>query len=381
MHLSVSRMEPNPPDAAGIVSWVHLGDLHMTLAGEQNHVDLLAMVQKMNASFSEAISFVFLPGDVADHGSAPEYAVVRSALDQLQAPWCATVGDHDVHEHSFENFTHYMSPLTHYAFAVGSTHFLALNAFEVPDPGSFSVLSDQLIWLETQLSQLPAEASIVIFLHCYPTDLKVGGGKLREILQDPRIRLVDMGHTHYNEVANDGHTLYTATRSSGQIEEGPVGFSVVNLDGDHVSWRFMPLVDPLLVMITSPSDERLLLASHTPPRDDQPLRVRAKAWGEGAFQQLTATLQGRSILLSPIAETQVWEGAFEAPAAEGVYDLTVQALHCSGAEVTDRIRVRVGRATNKTERAERDQDNALGAWPEHGLLGTQLGPNKNGRKW
>ena len=28
-----------------------------------------------------------------------------------------------------------------------------------------------------------------------------------------------------------------------------------------------------------------------------------------------------------------------------------------------------------------DQDNALEAWPEHGLLGTQLGPNRNGKKW
>jgi hypothetical protein len=33
------------------------------------------------------------------------------------------------------------------------------------------------------------------------------------------------------------------------------------------------------------------------------------------------------------------------------------------------------------ERVGRDQDNALEAWPEHGLLGTQLGPNKNGKKW
>lgn len=33
------------------------------------------------------------------------------------------------------------------------------------------------------------------------------------------------------------------------------------------------------------------------------------------------------------------------------------------------------------ERLERDQDNALGPWPERGLLGTQLGPKKNGKKW
>jgi len=30
---------------------------------------------------------------------------------------------------------------------------------------------------------------------------------------------------------------------------------------------------------------------------------------------------------------------------------------------------------------KRDQDNALGAWPQHGLLGTRPGPNKNRKKW
>jgi Icc protein len=52
-----------------------------------------------------------------------------------------------------------------------------------------------------------------------------------------------MGHTHYNELANDGRTLYTATRSTGQIEEGPVGFSVTNIDGDVISWKFLPLMN------------------------------------------------------------------------------------------------------------------------------------------
>jgi hypothetical protein len=47
---------------------------------------------------------------------------------------------------------------------------------------------------------------------------------------------------------------------------------------------------------------------------------------------------------------------------------------------SDEIRLAVGQRTvRKFE--ERDQDNALEAWPEHGLLGTQLGPNKNGKKW
>jgi 3',5'-cyclic-AMP phosphodiesterase len=28
-----------------------------------------------------------------------------------------------------------------------------------------------------------------------------------------------------------------------------------------------------------------------------------------------------------------------------------------------------------------DQNNAVGEWKERGILGNQLGPNKNGRKW
>lgn len=38
-----------------------------------------------------------------------------------------------------------------------------------------------------------------------------------------RVRLVEMDHTHYNELSNDGRIVYAATRSTGQIEEGPVG--------------------------------------------------------------------------------------------------------------------------------------------------------------
>jgi hypothetical protein len=31
--------QPQSPDASGVISWVHPGDLHMTKAGEQNQLD------------------------------------------------------------------------------------------------------------------------------------------------------------------------------------------------------------------------------------------------------------------------------------------------------------------------------------------------------
>ena len=65
---------------------------------------------------------------------------------------------------------------------------------------------------------------------------------------------------------------------------------------------------------------------------------------------------------------------------EGVYPLVVEAEDQHDTIVADEFRVVIGDPAER-ERAERDQDNALEAWAEHGLLGTQLGPNKNGKKW
>ena len=62
--------------------------------------------------------------------------------------------------------------------------------------------------------------------------------------------------------------------------------------------------------------------------------------------------------------------------------LRIWAEDADGRTAEDTVRVLVGNTTGiSRERLEGDQDNALPAWPDHGLLGTQLGPNKNGRKW
>ena len=375
---SIDIFRAKPPDEAGIISWIHVGDLHMTEAGEQNHLDLAKIVNEVNRAFAGSVSFVFLPGDVADDGSHAAYTVVRGELDRLNLPWCAIVGDHDVHEQSFTNFLEAMSAQTRYAFTVGSVRFVAMNAFDVPHPGSFTVSSDQLDWAKREL-QTAADAGErkILLLHCYPSDLKVGGSELMEVIRHFDVSLIDMGHTHYNEIANDGRTLYTATRSTGQIEEGPVGYSITNIDGNVVSWRFIELGKLPTVMITSPGDERLLKDSSRIPRGM--LKIRAKFWGEAEAVKATAHLQGHDIGMERVEKSQVWE-ANTAALHEGVHCLAVTVEDHRGNVATDEIRLVIGEGIQRA-RVERDQDNALEAWPEHGLLGTQLGPNKNGKKW
>ena len=385
---STSPLQPFQPrteDSAGIVTWVHIGDLHMTKAGEQNHLDLIAIVDEINQYFINTLSFVYLPGDVADDGSRHAYAVVRKTLDCLKVPWCAIIGDHDVHEKSFDNYLTFMAPEKHYSFVVSEVRFLALNAFDIPDPGSFCLLEGQLNWLEQEIHRATLDQqSIVILLHCYPTDLKQGSSRLRKLVECPTVRLIDMGHTHYNELANDGRTLYTATRSTGQIEEGPVGFSITNFDHGVVSWKFLELGKLPAVMITSPADERLITNSSLEGHIAKDrIIIRAKAWADPVIDSAAVTLAGRTKAMCPIPGSNVWQAEFErGPLADGVHPLTVSVEDRVGRTAEDSIRMVLGTSAYISPKpSERDQDNPVPSWPERGLLGTQLGPNKNGRKW
>jgi hypothetical protein len=277
-----------------------------------------------------------------------------------------------------------MSSATHYAFTVGSLRFIALNAFDIPEPGSFSILPDQMQWLQHEL-EAAGEHGLgkILLLHCYPSDLKQGRDQLIHLLRQHAVLLIDTGHTHYNEIANDGRTLYTATRSTGQIEEGPVGFSVSNIDNGIVSWRFFELGELPAVLITCPADERLLTPlQQLETNATDGLRVRAKIWGYSKIQQVQASLAQHSFALEQVPESNVWEASLSiARLPDGVYPLCVTATDVKGKTAADSICVLVGHAPPARKRSERDQDNALPAWPEHGLLGTQLGPNKNGKKW
>src|SRR5258707_4123104 len=118
----------------------------------------------------------------------------------------------------------------------------------------------------------------------YSADMRESAEQMRNLYTRHWVAAVDMGHTHYNELASDGHTIYAATRSTGQIEEGPVGFSVMAVDQGVVSWRFKPLDTAWpFVLITSPADHRLITNAEV--RDQVahgPFDVRALAWsGDG----------------------------------------------------------------------------------------------------
>lgn len=371
-----------PFSSSRTVSWIHIGDLHMTRAGEQNEIDLGRIVDEINAVFAKGgVDFVFLPGDIADDGSVSAYEAVRRHLDRLQIPWCGIVGDHDVHEKSFRNFLYYIAGDLYGRFHIGPYCFFRLNAFSRPAPDSFTLDDEQLQWFEKELRGCEERGDrAVLFLHCYPSDLKQGGEQLGELLRRYPVLLVDMGHTHYNELSNDGHTLYSATRSTGQIEEGAVGYSVITLDDDAVSWHFVEVGSPEVVAITQPEDDRLRTNRSANSMRPAEILVRVKTWASAPVREVFVQTGALKAMLAS-QDGLLWEAKLDVQGLPpGTQELKAVATDANGDQHSSSIRLRVGPAPERTF-ADVDQENAIGEWKERGLLGTQLGPNKNGKKW
>lgn len=377
-----SPFQPLPMDKTQTVSWIHIGDLHMVKEGEQNEIDLGRIVDKINRLHTEGgINFVFLPGDIADDGSVYAYRAVRSHLDRLKVPWFGIVGDHDVHEKSFANFTSFISASLYGGFILGTYRFLRLNAFSEPRPNSFTLSDEQLAWMEAELAAAAQlKQTVVFFLHCYPSELLQGGDALRKMLKKYPVLLIDMGHTHYNEVGNDGIVLYSATRSTGQVEEGEVGFSLTTLDHNVVSWHFVTPDTPGLVAITAPADLRLVTSRTAPPPSKSNIEVSAKVWDSSNTVGVEAELGEQKVSLQ-LSEVGLWKGSIDGSVLpDGIHELKVTAVTEEGGSLSSTIQIALGSLPER-EFKHIDHENSIGEWSDRGLLDTQLGPNKNGKKW
>lgn len=375
------------PDRNGVLSWMHIGDLHIADTGGKNHCDLQELVAAANGNLAGATDFVVLPGDNADDGTEAQFGLVRDAIASLRLPVHILPGDHDDKPRNLDAF-HRALGAKNLPKAVTTARLRCLFR-DVVSAGKggpdFRLDDAQLAWLTTELTQADqAEQRSLIFMHTYPADLKRGTEALRALITLHRVLAVDMGHTHYNELANDGHTIYAATRSTGQIEEGPVGFSMAAMDNRVVSWRFKPLAQAWpFVLITSPADARLIIDPQAPDQvPSGPFDVRAKVWSGAGIANAACRIDGGPWhpMTRNRRDPSLWECP-RCPPPDDRFALSVRAEGSRGSTDHETIQVAAGHYEAPPRHDNGSDADAVGAWPEKGILGTQLGPNRNGRKW
>jgi Icc protein len=365
------------------LSWIHFGDLHIGNEGEQNHLDFLRLIAEANRYMRSDLAFALLPGDNADDAEADQYDLVKKAVSLCEFPVEAIPGDHDKAGGNLGLFEDCFQRALPRSFSHGRYHFVFLNSVSHWQPPRFGLGAEQMEWLRGDLAAAHRNCQMnTVFMHAYPSEHEEAG-ELATLFREHGVSLVEMGHTHYNELAHDGRTIYAATRSTGQVEEGPVGFSVTTLDAGVISWKFKPLSEWPLVAITSPGDWRLIVDASNPAQVVRgTVGVSARVWGEG-INHLTMALDGNPVQALKAIGGCTWGTDWDsAQVADGTHALSVAATAAAG-QTTDRITILVNQrgAYMPPIRHALDYENALGEWHDKHILGTQLGPNENGRHW
>ena len=363
--------------------YAHIGDLHITKAKEQNYIDLLSIIAQIETQCSNQLDFVFLPGDNADNGLPEQYKLVETALKMLSIPVYIIPGDHDMEQGSLENymamkFTHSLPK----AVIINEYHCIFLDSSGRGKGGpDFRLLDEQIIWLEAQLFIARQDKmEVVLFMHTYPADLKDVAeiNKLNQLIADNDVVLVDMGHTHYNELANDGHTIFSATRSTGQIEEGPVGYTLVSINEGKVSWRFKLLQEPFpYVIITAPADYRLIRSEDH--KIGERVEIQAIVFGSKKIKNLKYKIADKEWQ----AMVKQVDDSYTATDTDLSYmdllDVMVEATDITGRPSIHNIKIATPLYPLNKKQQNGSNKNSIGAWPENGIFGTQLGPNQNGK--
>ncbi len=366
------------------ICWVHVGDLHLDPDDGWLGLDRLHTIVAQVNRVADGVDFVFLPGDNANHGTPDQYARMMDALAPLAPPWRVIAGDHD-----FEP-----GDLTNYVAAIPAANrpesetiagyrcvFLDIVSAGAGGP-DFRVTMHHRNRLAEELARAEAAGQVpLVFMHAYPGDLAADGDAIARTLAEARVAFVDTGHTHYNELLNDGRVIYGATRSTAQIEEDGrrPGFAVVCVHGRVPSWRFRRLDAPWPhVQIVSPCDLRLATRVTDPHQIPRPgeIAIVARLLGADADAPVVLAVDDGAAIRMTGAGDGLWQATVRID-EPGVHAVTVTCgeghdridLLVRGEKDIPKRRLPAGLGTDA---------HAIGAWPVAGIDGLQLGPNKNG---
>lgn len=274
------------------VVFVIPGDLHLTEPELDNHRVARWVVDQVNELIRP--DFVQFIGDNVQHGQPAEFGLFREVCCEMQVPYYALVGDHDVHQDpAAENFQRYVGP-TYGMHRAGDFRFLRLNTQQAQPVG---MLAEQLDWFAEQLvSAKAAGEQVVLLQHNYPFQIwesfaGPGIDRWRELVFAHRVAAVFSGHTHYLQVANDGRNVFVATRSIGDPEGGPPGYLLGYAGQDDLAVTFRSVAEQgPVVLITHPRDQLLATGpEHIVSGQDQ---WRVRVWSQRPLASVCVNVNG-----------------------------------------------------------------------------------------
>jgi 3',5'-cyclic-AMP phosphodiesterase len=209
---------------------------------------------------------VVVSGDLAEHGSAEEYALVREQIATLRAPVAVVPGNHDDRSalrRAFDLPGGDADPI-HYSLDIGPLRLVMLDS-TIPGEDGGELGSEQLSWLDTTLAAAPERPTLLVMHHpplltgMTPWD-RIGLAESSRVeltriaTRNPQVLAILAGHIHRPTTGSiGGRVAITAPSTYVQArldlvaeklvfaEEEPPALAVHTLlDGDLVSHILMP---------------------------------------------------------------------------------------------------------------------------------------------
>jgi Icc protein len=195
-----------------------------------------------NAQLQEAIAHinaltprpdvVLATGDLTNHGTAEEYAVLRDILRDLIPPVYLIPGNHDQRDVFLEAFADHAylpppgAPFAHYTVEDYPVRLIGLDT-TIPGRGQGLLCAERLAWLDQTLHTAPHRPTM-IFMHHPPfrTGIRLAdaiglyGGRQMEaiVARHPQVKLIACGHVHRSiQVAWGGTIACTIPSPSVQM--------------------------------------------------------------------------------------------------------------------------------------------------------------------
>jgi 3',5'-cyclic-AMP phosphodiesterase len=208
---------------------------------------------------------VLVSGDLADTATDAEYAVVKSALDGLHVPTFVLPGNHDDRARLREHFKlpgDSAAPVQ-YTADLSALRLVVLDT-TVPGHDAGALSSEQLAWLEAELSGAPDQVTVVAMHHppfatgvpgwdaigLAPTDREA----LAEVVRrHPQVTRILAGHVHRGITAELAGRIVMSCPSTyiqGRLRFGgteleltdeSAGFIVHAVHGTHVISYIQPV--------------------------------------------------------------------------------------------------------------------------------------------
>ncbi len=285
--------------------------------------------------------FVQFIGDNVQDATESQFRLFDELRYHLAVPHRVLVGDHDIKDDpEAEGFRRHVGKL-YQANSLGGYRWICLDTQEGRPVG---LSAEQIAWFhkEVESAQVKGER-VIVFQHNYPYQIwedfqGPGIDAWREVVQSRRISAIVCGHTHYWQVANDGRNVCVATRSIGDPEGGPPGFTLLYVRDGDLAMRFWSVEDQgPIVLITHPRERLLATGPDHVVQAEAQLVVRTWSRSEVASVRGRIDDDGSSLELEP-ARDGLWACPLPAGSlAKGEHALEVVAHARDGSVGTHRI--------------------------------------------